>query len=366
MKISLHEITIRDLFAGYQDSQEEGVVAYGGRLDVRPKYQREFVYTGKQREEVINTVRHGFPLNIMYWVKKEDGNFEVLDGQQRTISICQYLNNDFSIGEKYFHTLTDDQQAQILDYKLMVYFCEGSDSEKLDWFKIVNIAGEKLSDQELRNAVYTGAWLTDAKRHFSKTNCAGIGLGDKYVRVEVNRQGLLELVLKWISGGNIEQYMADHQHDPNCNEIWLYYTSVINWVKTIFPTYRKEMKGLSWGEIYNEFGKKPLDTAALEAKVAALMQDPEVQKKSGIYQYVLTGNEKYLNLRTFDDAVKREVYERQGGICPHCVKEHREKTHWEIEEMEADHITPWVEGGKTVAENCQLLCVEHNRRKSSK
>jgi hypothetical protein len=366
MTIDLHEITIRDLFNGYQDSQEEGVVAYGGRLDVRPKYQREFVYTGKQREEVINTVRHGFPLNIMYWVKKEDGNCEVLDGQQRTISICQYLNNDFSIDEKYFHTLTDDQQAQILDYKLMVYFCEGTDSEKLDWFKIVNIAGEKLSDQELRNAVYTGAWLTDAKRHFSKTSCAGIGLGDKYVRVEVNRQGLLELVLKWISGGNIEQYMADHQHDPNCNELWLYYTSVINWVKTIFPTYRKEMKGLPWGEIYNEFGKKPLDTGALEAKVSALMQDPEVQKKSGIYQYVLTGNEKYLNLRSFDDAVKREVYERQGGICPHCVKEHREKTHWEIEEMEADHITPWIEGGKTVVENCQLLCVEHNRRKSSK
>ena len=352
MTIELHEITIRDLFNGYLDSQEEGVVAYGGRLDVRPKYQREFVYTGKQREEVINTVRHGFPLNIMYWVKKEDGNFEVLDGQQRTISICQYLNNDFSIDEKYFHTLTDDQQAQILDYKLMVYFCEGTDSE--------------LSDQELRNAVYTGAWLTDAKRHFSKSNCAGIGLGDKYVRCEVNRQGLLELVLKWISDGHIEQYMADHQHDPNCNELWLYYTSVINWVKTIFPTYRKEMKGLPWGEIYNEFGKKALDTAALEAKVAALMQDPEVQKKSGIYQYVLTGNEKYLNLRTFDDAVKREVYERQGGICPHCVAEHREKTHWEIDEMEADHITPWVEGGKTVAENCQLLCVEHNRRKSSK
>ena len=365
MNIELHEITIRDLFNGYLDSQEEGVVAYGGRLDVRPKYQREFVYTGKQREEVINTVRHGFPLNIMYWVKKEDGNFEVLDGQQRTISICQYLNNDFSINEKYFHTLTNDQQEQILNYKLMVYFCEGTDSEKLDWFKIVNIAGEKLSDQELRNAVYTGAWLTDAKRHFSKTNCAGIGLGDKYVRVEVNRQGLLELVLKWISCGNIEQYMADHQHDPNCNELWLYYTGVINWVKTIFPFYRREMKGLPWGEIYNEFGKNPLDTAALEAKVATLMQDPEVQKKTGIYQYVLTGNEKFLNLRTFDEAVKREVYERQGGICPHCVAEHREKTHWEIEEMEADHITPWIEGGKTVAENCQLLCIEHNRRKSS-
>ena len=366
MKIELHSIPIRDLFDGYLDSQEEGVVAYGGRLDVRPKYQREFVYTGKQREEVINTVRHGFPLNIMYWVKKEDGNFEVLDGQQRTLSICQYLNNDFSIGEKYFHTLTDDQQAQILDYKLMVYFCEGTDSEKLDWFKIVNIAGEKLSDQELRNAVYTGAWLTDAKRHFSKTGCAGIGLGDKYVRCEVNRQGLLELVLKWISGGHIEQYMADHQRDHNCNELWLYYCNVMAWVKTIFPTYRKEMKGLPWGELFNEFGAKPLDTAALEKKVAALMQDPEVQKKSGIYQYVLTGNEKYLNLRDFDEAVKREVYERQGGICPHCVKEHREKAHWEIDEMEADHITPWVEGGKTIAENCQLLCVEHNRRKSSK
>lgn len=366
MKIELHEITIRDLFNGYQDSREEGVVAYGGRLDIRPKYQREFVYSGKQRDEVINTVRHGFPLNIMYWVQKADGNFEVLDGQQRTLSICQYLNNDFSINEKYYHTLTDDQQNEILEYKLMVYFCEGTDSEKLDWFKIVNIAGEKLSDQELRNAVYTGAWLTDAKRHFSKTNCAGIGLGEKYVRVEVNRQGLLELVLKWISSGNIEQYMADHQEDPNCNELWLYYTNVINWVKTIFPIYRKEMKGLPWGDLFNEFGKKPLDTAALEVRIAALMQDPEVQKKSGIYQYVLTGNEKYLSLRTFDDAVKREVYDRQGGICPHCRDEHREKIRWDISEMEADHITPWVEGGKTVAENCQMLCVEHNRRKSSR
>ncbi|MGN0188084.1 MAG: HNH endonuclease family protein [Candidatus Cryptobacteroides sp.] len=366
MKIELHEIIIRDLFNGYQDNQEEGVVAYGGRLDVRPKYQREFVYTGKQRDEVINTISHGFPLNIMYWVKKGNGNFEVLDGQQRTISICQYINNDFSIGEKYFHTLTDDQQAKILDYKLMVYFCEGTDSEKLNWFKIVNIAGEKLSDQELRNAVYTGAWLTDAKRHFSKMNCAGYALGEKYVRVEVNRQGLLELVLKWISPGSIEQYMADHQQDSNCNELWLYYTSVINWVKTIFPTYRKEMRGLPWGELYNEFGKKPLDTNALEAKVTLLMQDTEVQKKSGIYQYVLTGKEKFLNLRAFDDAVKREVYERQGGICPHCVKERREKTQWDISEMEADHISPWAEGGKTVVDNCQMLCLEHNRRKSDK
>lgn len=366
MKIELHEISVRDLFEGYNDSQEEGVTAYGGRLDVRPKYQREFVYTGKQRDEVINTVQHGFPLNIMYWVKKDDGNFEVLDGQQRTISICQYLNNDFSINEKYFHTLTNDQQKQILDYQLMVYFCEGTDSEKLDWFKTVNIAGERLSDQELRNAVYTGAWLTDAKRHFSKTNCAGFNLGEKYVKVEVNRQGLLELALKWISHGKIEKYMSIHQHDPNCNELWLYYTSVISWVKTIFPTWRKEMKGLPWGELYNEYGNKPLDTYTLEAKVAFLMQDPEVQKKSGIYQYVLTGDEKYLNLRTFDDAVKREVYERQGGICPWCEKEHKVKTHWEIDEMEADHITPWSEGGKTVAENCQMLCREHNRKKSNK
>lgn len=360
MKIELHEISVRDLTDGYVDSQEEGVKGYHGLLDIRPKYQREFVYKDAQRNAVIDTLRKGFPLNIMYWVKKDDGTFEVLDGQQRTISICQYVKGDFSINEKYFHTLQNDEQQQILDYTLMVYFCEGTDSEKLEWFKTINIAGVELSDQELRNAVYTGEWLTNAKRYFSKSGCPAISIGDKYVSCDVTRQGLLELALKWISHDNIEQYMADHQHDPNANALWMYFNSVITWVQTIFPTYRREMKGVAWGELYNEFNDKNLNTAAIEEEVAKLMQDDDVTNTKGIYTYVLTRKEKYLNIRAFDRRMIRTAYERQQGICANC------HNHFEIEEMEADHIKPWHADGRTDADNCQMLCRECNRRKSGK
>ncbi|MBO6190415.1 MAG: DUF262 domain-containing protein [Alloprevotella sp.] len=358
MKIELHEILVRDLVQGYQDSQEEGVSGYGGRLDIRPKYQREFVYKDKQRDAVIETLRRGFPLNVMYWVKNGEDSYEVLDGQQRTISICQYVAGDFSIKEEYFHTLADDQQETILNYRLMVYFCEGTDSEKLDWFRTINIAGERLTEQELRNAVYTGPWLTSAKRFFSKSGCAAKALADKYVKVDTIRQELLELALKWISGDNIRQYMADHQHDANANALWLYFQQVIAWVQATFPTYRREMKGLAWGELYNEYKNALLNTAALEEEVALLMQDDEVQKKTGIYEYVLTRDERKLNLRTFDKSTARTAYERQQGFCPRCGK------HFAIEDMEADHITPWSKGGKTVGENCQMLCRDCNRRKS--
>ncbi|MBR7028513.1 MAG: DUF262 domain-containing protein [Bacteroidaceae bacterium] len=360
MKIELHEIPVRELVAGYRDSQEEGVVGYGGRLDIRPKYQREFVYKDRQRNAVIETLRKGFPLNVMYWVKNGNDSYEVLDGQQRTISICQYVAGDFSIHETYFHTLTDDQQAQILDYRLMVYFCEGTDSEKLNWFSTINIAGERLTDQELRNAVYTGPWLTSAKRFFSKNGCAAKDLSDKYVKVDYIRQELLELALEWISHDNISQYMADHQHDSNANPLWLYFQQVIAWVQTTFPTYRREMKGLPWGELFNRYKDFSLDTQALENEVARLMADDEVQKKSGIYEYVLSGDERKLNLRSFDKSTARTAYERQQGICPHCGE------HKEIGQMQADHITPWSKGGKTVPENCQMLCSECNRRKSNK
>ena len=360
MKISLHEIPVRDLVLGYTDSQEEGVTGYGGRLDIRPKYQREFVYKDRQRDAVIETLRRGFPLNVMYWVHCGDGHYEVLDGQQRTISICQYVAGDFSIREEYFHTLTDDQQEEILSYKLMVYFCEGTDSEKLDWFRTINIAGERLTDQELRNAVYTGPWLTSAKRFFSKTGCAAKALSDKYVKADCIRQELLELALKWISGESIRQYMADHQRDANANALWLYFQQVIAWVEATFPAYRREMKGLPWGELYNQFKDAPLDTAALEAEVSRLMADDEVQKKSGIYLYVLDGDERHLNLRAFDRATARTAYERQQGVCPACGKT------FAIEQMEADHITPWARGGRTTPDNCQMLCRDCNRRKGAK
>ena len=363
MKIEMHEIPIRDIFNGYLDNAENGVVAYSGELNVRPAFQREFVYKDKQRDEVINTVKKNFPLNVMYWVKGDNGGYELLDGQQRTISICQYLNGDFSLDYQYFHNLTNEEKQQILDYKLMIYICEGTNKEKLDWFKIINIAGEKLTNQELRNAIYTGTWLTEAKKYFSKTSCPAYQIASKYLKGTPIRQDYLETILKWIAAKEdteIELYMAKHQHDTNASELWLYFNNVITWVKTYFPKYRKEMQGVEWGVLYNKHAGKPLDANALEKEVAKLMVDTDVTKKAGIYSYVLDGDERNLSIRAFDARMKREAYEKQNGICIHCQQ------HFELEEMEADHITPWHLGGATIASNCQMLCKDCNRKKSGK
>ncbi|WP_462137484.1 HNH endonuclease family protein [Candidatus Mycalebacterium sp.] len=360
MKIELTEITIRELSEGYQDNAEDGVVGYGGKLDIRPPYQREFIYKDKQRDAVIDTITKDFPLNVMYWAVRKDGDFEIIDGQQRTISICQYVKGVFSYEGLYFDNLQDDKQQQIRDYKLMVYLCSGTDSEKLEWFKTINIAGEELTNQELRNAVYSGSWVSDAKRYFSKNGCAAYGLGSDYLKGVAIRQEYLETAIKWISKDDIEEYMGTHQHDKDAVELWKYFQSVINWVKAVFPNYRKEMKGVEWGFLHNEFQSQKFDSVKFENEILTLMQDEDVTNKKGIYEYVLTRKEKHLNIRTFNDNQKREAYERQKGICAKCGE------HFELNEMEADHITPWHEGGKTTPENCQMLCKEDNRTKSGK
>lgn len=363
MKIELHTIPIRDVIDGYKDSAEEGVVAYSGKLDIRPKYQREFVYSGQQRDAVIETIQHNFPLNVMYWMTRDDGGYEVLDGQQRTISIGQYVNGDFSLKNRFFHNLTNEEQNQILDYKLMIYFCEGTDRERLDWFKTINIAGEKLTDQELRNAVYTGPWLSDAKLKFSKTNCAAYLLandGGSLLGGSPIRQEYLETALSWINNEEIADYMAKHQHDKDAGELWDYFQQVISWIRKTFANYRKEMVNVNWGDLYNKFKTKKINVKKLEEEIARLMQDEDVTKKSGIYPYVLTGEEKFLSIRAFNEKMKREAYEKQKGICIKCGD------HFALEEMEADHVKPWHEGGKTTAENCQMLCKQDNRTKSGK
>lgn len=365
MKIQLKEISIREVSNEYLNNDEEWVIWYGWKLNIRPKYQREFVYKDKQRDSVIETVRKFFPLNVMYWVKNSDDSYEVLDGQQRTISICEYVDWKFSLKWlndeiQYFHNLEKDEQEQILDYKLMVYFCEWTDKEKLDWFKTINIAGEKLTDQELRNAIYTWTWLTDAKKHFSKTNCPAYNIASDYLNGSAIRQDYLETAISWISSDNIEEYMAKNQLKPNANELWLYFQNVINWIKVIFPNYRREIKWVAFGPLYNEFKDEEFDSNKLEEEIIKIMQDEDVTKKSWIYEYVLTRKEKFLNIRAFTDKQKREAYERQKGICVKCNK------HFEISEMEADHIKPWHEWWKTTAENCQMLCRECNRVKSWK
>ena len=369
MNIELKNIKVRDIFNGYVNNDiENGVIGYNGLLNIRPKYQREFVYSGKQRDMVIETIRQNCPLNIMYWSKNIDNTFEVLDGQQRTISICEFVNNKFSINEMKFNNLTKDEQNQILDYELLIYICEGTEKEKLDWFERINIAGAKLTQQELRNAVYSGSWLSDAKIFFSKRNCIATKEAADYLKGSAIQQDYLETTLSWIANSDpkyhdkIEAYMSEHQFDSDSNEIRLYFQNVMNWFKAIFPDYYKEMKGLEIGILYNKYNNNKYDRSKIGQEVKELMIDEDVIKKSGIFEYLLSNkeNQKVLNIRAFTPNQKREQYEKQEGICAKCGG------HFDIKEMEADHITPWSEGGKTDIYNCQMLCKRCNRTKSDK
>lgn len=368
MKIELHTVRVRDLHAGYLNAGYDGVVGYGGLLDIRPKFQREFVYDNARQQAVITTILSGFPLNVMYWSKRTDPvaaheAFEMLDGQQRTMSICEYLEGSFSVSvngsPKNFDNLSTTDQNRVLDYELMVYHCEGNEDEQLAWFEVINIAGLTLKPQELRNAVYTGPWLTDAKRYFSRENQGAHKLAKDYVVAgEVNRQDLLQKALEWRAGKGdqpIKSYMNTHRRDANASALWTSFKSVIDWAKLTFPVRRKELRSVPWHVLYEEHGQSLLDVAGLEEEIKALMSDDEVQKKSGIYSYVLTGDERVLGLRTFTANQRREAYERQSGICPQCGK------HFELEEMDGDHILPWVKGGKTTSDNCQMLCIRDNR-----
>ena len=373
-RISIEQSKIRvkvsDLIDGYLDSEENGVFAYGGKLNVRPAYQREFVYNNEKRDLVLDSVACGIDLGKMYWSDNGDGTYEILDGQQRTLSICQFCNNDFSMEfeegvPRMFANLDDEGQNAILDYEIDVVVCKGTSEEKLKLFNRLNVAGEVLTDQELLNAAYTGRWLTDAKKKFSKTNCVAYKIGNKLVNGTPIRQDYLEKALKWITDGEkggIAEYMSAHQNDSDALELWSYFQNVIEWVNAKFPKYRKEMKGIDWGFLYNKYHNNKYDADELEKEVQRLMADDDVTAKKGIYEYLLSNKEmeKKLNIRAFTESQKRSAYERQGGKCALCGKEHS------FEEMEGDHITPWVEGGKTNVDNLQMICKDCNRRKGAK
>ena len=376
MKIDMIHVPVRELVEAYrEDDATSRVVAWGGKLDVRPEFQREFVYNDKQQEAVIHTVLNGFPLNIMYFVDRKDGAYEVLDGQQRIISICRFALNKFSVpipaatggvNPVNYPNLFDEQKEQFLNYQLQVYICEGTDKEKLDWFQIINIAGEQLETQEIRNAIYHGKWLTDAKSLFSRRNCAAYKNYGKYMNGDYIRQKYLETAFLWaadaegISGKDTAaEYMRTHRHDDNADALWKYFEDVFKWVSRVFGKYDKTMKGLAWGLFYNRHKDDNLDPAELQREIRRLMADREVQKKSGVYEYLLTGEEKFLNLRQFDDDEKRTMYERQNGMCALCGKP------FDISEMHGDHVKPWSKGGKTSLENGQMLCKICNLKKSN-
>ena len=367
MQIKQINVTVGEVYNGYLNDAEDGVSGYDGLLDIRPKYQREFVYKDEQRNEVIRTVLKGLPLNVIYWCRArlDDGTdgYEVLDGQQRIISLCEYIDGSFSVDDKYFSNLPSDIQDRILSYGLFVYVCDGTDSEKLEWFKIINIAGVQLTDQELRNAVYAGSWTSSAKRYFSKTGCAAGVIAGDYLKGTSIRQDYLETAIFWAASREnktIESYMAEHQFDKSAVQLWNYFRSVISWVEDVFPIKRREMKGLPWGIFYNQFGgRTDLDPQGLEQDIRRLMGDEDVTKKSGIYEYLLTGDERKLSIRAFDRRDAMAAYERQNHKCAICGEE------LEFEQMHADHIIPWSRGGKTIPENCQMLCRDCNLRKGA-
>ena len=373
MTIDEMDVTVGQVYDGYINSDEQGVRGYGGLLDIRPPYQREFIYSEKEQRAVITTVLHGYPLNVMYWVKRSDDAecpYEVMDGQQRTLSLCEYVAGHFSYDFKNFHNQPADIRKKILDYKLKVYVCQGDASEKLDWFETINIAGKVLNSQEINNAIFAGPFVSDAKKRFSKKNSGGELLGKGLVNGSAIRQDYLKKALEWMAEHETRQghpqtlkgYMAAHQHDPNANNLWTYFQTVLNWAQTNFEMrkFKKIMGGLNWAELYDRFGSTALDTVDLAKRISALMRDGDIQKQNGIIPYVLTGDEHYLDLRAFPEDIKLAVWEKQNHICPHCGRE------FDYEFMEGDHITPWRDGGRTVIENCQMLCIECNRRKGAK
>ena len=373
MTIKQISVTVGEITKDYVNNDEQGVRGYKGLLDIRPPYQREFIYNEKEQQAVITTVLNGYPLNIMYWVKRNDDAecpYEVMDGQQRTLSLCEYVAGKFAYDFKNFFNQPADIHKKILDYKLTVYVCEGEESEKLEWFKTINIAGKSLNEQEIRNAVYAGPFVSDAKKHFSKTNCAAYRLGKDLVNGSPIRQEFFKKALDWMAAHEtrygkpqtIVGYMSEHQHDLNAGPLWTYFQSVLHWTMDTFnmKKFKKIMKGLDWAKFYDEYHEKSLDIKDMEQRIVDCLSDDEIQKPQGIIPYVLTGEERYLDLRAFPEKIKLAVWEQQGHKCTLCGKE------FDIEFMEADHITPWCDGGRTVLENCQVLCRECNRRKGGK
>lgn len=382
IKTSYPDITIRKLVKEYADHGENGVFAFGGKLNVRPAYQRAFVYEPNDRDRVMQSVYNNLPLNIMYWAINPDNTFEVIDGQQRIISICQFITNDDGNGNpiainfngknnQTFEGLSPDKQREILDYKLLVCECSGTDDEKLEWFHTINIAGKTMEEQELLNANYTGPWLSSAKIRFSKKhnndaiNISFYNNQDKDTLLSVsgemaNRQKLLELVLRWIIDTDpaqypeIKDYMAIHRFDENADELWDYFQNVIGWVRSTFPNYRREMKGLDWGLLFNKYHKNKYDAGILESELQRLYDifavDPDGMKKSGFYEYTLSDNRSLIWHRIFTEKQQAQAYMNQGKKCDICKKP------FDIEELEAHHKVAFGDGGETTISNCQMLC----------
>ena len=380
------DYNVEDICVGfvYNELEGRGLFGLGGRLTIQPEYQRSYFYAdGKRDVAVIDSLLKGYPLGLIYFNKVEDDHFEVLDGQQRITSFGRYVTNKFAVKdergmEQYFSGLAVDKQEKILHAQLLIYECEGTESEIKEWFKTINIAGVPLNDQELLNAVYSGPFVTLAKAEFSNSQNAHIQKWSAYIRGAANRQDYLERALEWVSQGKIGDYMSRHRYDDNINELKSYFNAVIDWVSGVFSDVEREMRGLDWGRLYETYHNTPYNPAEVSQKVRALYADPYVINKKGIFEFILGGSvdTRLLNVRVFDDAIKRSVYEGQTaeakakGVsnCPLCALGHeanRSKI-WRLNEMDADHVSAWSKGGASSIENCQMLCKTHNQAKGNR
>ncbi|AGQ38110.1 TPA: DUF262 domain-containing protein [Mannheimia haemolytica] len=380
------EITIEKLCEGFQYNELEGKGLFGlnGKLTIQPEYQRNYIYAdGKKDVAVIHSILKGYPLGLIYFNQTDDDKFEVLDGQQRITSIGRFVTNKFAILDQnnipcYFSSLPEDKRQFILNTTLLIYECKGTESEIKEWFKTINIAGVPLNEQELLNAVYSGSFVTLAKAEFSNSQNANVQKWSAFVKGSVIRQDFLACALNWVSKGNISDYMSRHRFDENIAELKTYFTTVIDWVNTTFFDAKKEMCGLEWGRLYENYGKQAYDLSKINAEIDRFYDDPCVKNHKGIWEYVLGGmtDKRLLDIRIFDDKTKKDTYSKQTekakvanhSNCPLCaVSDNNNKTKiWTLKEMEADHVSAWSKGGLTGAENCEMLCISHNRAKGNK
>ncbi len=380
------DITIKDICEGFVYNEYEGKGLFGlsGKLTIQPEYQRNYIYAdGKKDIAVIDSILKGYPLGLIYFNKTPNGKLEVLDGQQRITSFGRFVTGKFAIKdthgmEQYFNGLASDLQNKILQTKLLIYECEGTESEIKEWFKTINIAGIPLNEQELLNAIHSGEFVTKAKEEFSNSQNAHIQKWNAYISGSVNRQDFLHCALDWVSRGNISEYMSRHRHDTNILELKSYFNSVIDWISTVFIDVEKEMKGLEWGVLYERYHKNSYNPQEVSYRLKELYADFFVKNKKGIYEYILGGerDKKLLEIRIFDEPAKQAVYKAQSteaiakgcSNCPLCAlgNDNNQNKIWKLSEMEADHVTAWTNGGSTDISNCQMLCKTHNRAKGNR
>lgn len=386
MKTELHtDWTVKDICEGfvYNELEGKGLFGMNGKLTIQPEYQRNYIYAdGKKDAAVIDSVLKGYPIGLIYFNRQPDGQLEILDGQQRITSLGRFVTSKFAIidngMQQYFRGIAQDKQDKILNTKLLIYVCEGTETEIKEWFKTINITGIPLNQQEILNAIYSGPFVTLAKEEFSNSQNSNIAKWSSYIKAAVNRQEYLECALNWASKGNIEDYMSLHRYDDNINELKTYFNSVIDWVDSTFPKIYSEMQTVEWGRLYEKYHKNPYNPQEISVKTDELYNDEYVKNKKGIFEYILGGSNdsKLLEIRIFEERDKKTVYERQTkeaqgkGIsnCPLCAlgNDNNKTRIWKLNEMDADHVTAWSKGGATDISNCQMLCKTHNRAKGNK